>query len=710
MEILLELARTTKAADSSMPSNMEWRALLDVCAGTLAATAFPVIAETMMSLAGSGDVPRQRYTLLERPHHIDPCAAPQSIATALRSLAEVSAAKIEQVVISGRTSSGWLAAVAVWFFTLRVKMVTDATEAVLYCNYDEADDYQVLFRCKSNEQVSEVRVEFMTCDLGNSAIPAPVTESARPKRTARFTTQHSFDNAPDAPVAQPDRSSRRWRAVDGVSIEGKTHRIDLQDATEILINDQRIGSSVSGRVKWQQALSATFASGFGRLMRQHRTLGELVGCAGRISQALATADACIDPKWLRQWSGYHATSFGSGFMNSVADWFPELWAIELPLQECASRQGLDLDFAQAKEWYDACLDELRLHCQCSGCQKEKDCATLETYCLAQIAETVIFLCHLLSDVSLPSSLYPSKRGLQLAYARLHIYQDEDAHPDWGFASAWITPLLIFGDHHILLDQRRPNKRLIALLELFTGRTASQIVESDSLYRTDCVAIWTNGITVFNGLLRGTGCESQWEVYVVPGRIRFKGTPYKSIRDSVNTPGPLCDFETARAIVHSRQKFDRQTLLVSDVSEASTGLLCSLQLSDQVGRHLDGAGIPGAVTTGVSAFTSFLASHRGLISCKHRSHDTHLTFAENPITSNWTGGRNWRLRDTDTGRILLLNATSSSQLLALVATTSHLAQKDQTFTFHVVHEECWSCCLAMAGESPLGLCFIRAPRE
>lgn len=115
VEILREHARTRKAESSSMPSNMEWKVLLDACAGTLATSAFPHRAETLMMIAGrerSSDVGAP-YTFLEHSHlhQLRACAAPQSIAAALHSLAEISCGSIEEVVISGQASIGWLAAV-----------------------------------------------------------------------------------------------------------------------------------------------------------------------------------------------------------------------------------------------------------------------------------------------------------------------------------------------------------------------------------------------------------------------------------------------------------------------------------------------------------------------------------------------------------------------------------------------------------------------
>lgn len=438
-------------------------------------------------------------------------------------------------------------------------------------------------------------------------------------------------------------------------------------------------------------------SDFRRLM-ERTTFARLLGCAARISQAFALAEDCIAPKWLKLWPCYCDASFGLGFIDGLFEWFPELQNTQFPTTfNLESIVPSEFDFVKVKGLYDECLDDLRSHCSCSGCDPASNLRTTRRYCGAQIAETVILLGHLLSNVSLASeTLCPNKQGLELAYARLGSFCDKRIHADFGSAFAWIEPLLRFG----------ATNRLVALLELFTGQPASRTSRSNA--NRDAVAIWANGITVFNGLLKGTGCETRSDVYVVPGRIHFEGKSYISLKDFENPLGSFRDFERTRAIFESRQTFDRQVLLVN---ETSAGLQCILHLSDELGGSPGEGTTPEAIKTRISAFTSLSALHCGLVACGHRSDERHLKLADDPVTSNWAKGHNWCEKETGTGHVLFLEATSKSQSLAAIASLAYLTPNDQSSRFHVVHKEGWSCCLAVAESIPeYQHCFIRAPSE
>jgi hypothetical protein len=143
IEVMLEYARQTKAQGQWMPSNMEWRNLLDACAGSLAASNFALRAEHFMQLA-KGERRLGAYGAVEAmPKKRRGCSTPKSIADALTALAMLSNGRMESISLTGGPDAGWLAAIAEWFLDLKVKTVDDQSQETLYRNHADDRDTQV---------------------------------------------------------------------------------------------------------------------------------------------------------------------------------------------------------------------------------------------------------------------------------------------------------------------------------------------------------------------------------------------------------------------------------------------------------------------------------------------------------------------------------------------------------------------------------------
>lgn len=143
IEVLLEYARQTKADGQWMPSNMEWRNLLDACAGCLAASDFAIRAEHLMQLA-KGERRLGAFGSHEAmPKKRRGCSAPKSIADALSALAKLSNGRMASISLAGGPDAGWLAAVAEWFLDFKIKIIDDQSQETLYMNHVDDQNTQV---------------------------------------------------------------------------------------------------------------------------------------------------------------------------------------------------------------------------------------------------------------------------------------------------------------------------------------------------------------------------------------------------------------------------------------------------------------------------------------------------------------------------------------------------------------------------------------
>lgn len=129
--IMWDLVRCHRAPDAFMPSTMQWKALVSVCAGSLSLSTFPKIAEHFMSLDDAGHTARG-------------LSSPDTMARALLGIGEVSLGKYEAITICGPSDLGWLAAIAEWMLDLRISIST-LDGKLLHQNFEGAKHAQVRF-------------------------------------------------------------------------------------------------------------------------------------------------------------------------------------------------------------------------------------------------------------------------------------------------------------------------------------------------------------------------------------------------------------------------------------------------------------------------------------------------------------------------------------------------------------------------------------
>lgn len=323
IEVLLEYARSTKADSQWMPSNLEWRNLLDACAGALAASNFATRAEVFMGLAN--DEPRlSAYrSYVSSPTVTRGCSAPKSIADALVALSKLSLDQMDSVTIRGEPDAGWLGAVAEWFLDLRITIIDESSGATLYMNHTESVETQV-------------RIVYASRTAGDHP-----------------TVDQIALLPPSSPSGElPPKKKRRKYELQPVQIKDRTYHLDLEEVTDqiLLGNPEYNAHVVSGRVEWKKVLRSTFMSDFTNLMSVSQTVGSAIGSAARIFRAVATADQKIPSIYLGACTSYCNAASGNGFVANVINWFPELGELQK-----SSERAAGASFEEAKKEYEKCI-------------------------------------------------------------------------------------------------------------------------------------------------------------------------------------------------------------------------------------------------------------------------------------------------------------------------------------------------------------------
>lgn len=668
VEILMEFAKAALPAEGrARPSNREWRALLEACAGALASSSFAKYAETLMGgwrHAGHDDILEHRGetdATARFPKLTRECPVPQSIAAGLHVLAKISKGQVHSAVISGSRGVGWLAAVAGWLVGLRMSMVDDNTDELLYLNYDAPhQEYQVQFRCMFPQH------------------PKCGQPEESPSNNANLVGSEHEDFGHVA--------VRDFKSINNIRVE-QTYRLTLDDATTMFVgrNKEDAAHVVAGRVEWRFALRRAFPLDFERLWEMKSSLGSILGGAARISQAIAMADEGISRKLRRNWTNYCDALFGHGFINNAIEWFPELEPLRKYMED-----SMVFDLVDAKTEYRLHYIMLQDHCKCGECARRKGRDwTSNRFCEMIIAETIVYLCHLLANTMLISAqLLPMRTGLEIAYWRLSRC-DSASDPDANLpihkdivprrAVRWVEAQMCFNGDLVPRRQHGITSRLEAILELFVGRESGVSSSAEHSLSAMC----TNGIIAFVSLLKDPECQTRNDVskiYVVTGRIIFEERDYTFVEDSHGLrPRSLGDtYDIAKWLDH----LSHRTLLVK---EGSVGLRCTFHLSSNIQHQTS------HITAMPSALAWSFAYLRGEIPCENGSRTACTRLPEAQLKPT-VQAQNCCTFQIGHDEVTLVTPPSSSGFLAAVASRKHLKHDTRRIVRYIVDKECWDCCL------------------
>ena len=661
VEVLLELGRLTSVPGKYMPSSFEWKALLNACSGALATTTFALQAEQLMSLSELPERLGAFGAVDASPSSLRSCSSPKSLAEALFAIARVTREDLKAITIMGGADAGWLGALSQWLFDCKIK-VTFSDGSVVYQNVQEDEQVQIHF-------------VFQGLGAGGQSLLSQEIELHK---------TYVLDN-----VSELFREEGRY--------------IDAH--------------VVSGRIKWEHALSMAFMADFRNLMEMSQTLGKLLGSAARIFKAIALCDDGIPLKYRAACSSYCESSFGAGFVQTIVSWFPELGKVQKYMEK-ANATSLE----QALSAYDTGIQNLRISCHCATCEKsytgfnisarendnpmsgdgedsadENYTASEESisdwdpdkFCLVVLTETIIYLARSLANMQVAEGLYPMRSGFEAAYGhQLNLRKSSNLGRSAIREIGQIALSLDFDNSFSWkVEEDMAEIRLFSALELFTGRTPSRRTWGVS---GQCI----NGICAFLGILKDPSDQgsSVGQIYVLPGRIDLENKSYSVLEDQRLSEANGTNFSAVLA----QRTIPRSQVIKLRVKEGSSSLQCLLEVPrPQISKE------NSPILVGPAKLASILASTRGWVSCKKNgkckkvigdaldSQDDELPFGEIVLSA--------------------FNSASSTHTILALAAASSLQENCSVF---LIDKQCHDCCARAAvsidrPEERNHFCFLRS---
>ena len=283
---------------------------------------------------------------------------------------------------------------------------------------------------------------------------------------------------------------------------------------------------VSGRLPWGRCLSSAYGYAFQTLMNHKENFSRVLGCAGRIFRAVATAEQGISLRSRMHWTYYMDAGSGSGFVENLMFWFPELRSIELLTQKAAACK-----LADARANYEAGLCNLATSCTCRYC----DCPQAEQprtgYCLVALVETILKAALILSNVTVDPNLYPTRLGFDRLYES-HIDEkphDKDTREErekdlgpivWVIEPGSEDPILHGIDHRMRL-------MMDGALGLSTFLREVNNSITGALASGGICAYWKvlGGLSIYDDHGFALG-----RIHIVPGRIESNGVAFDRVED------------------------------------------------------------------------------------------------------------------------------------------------------------------------------------
>ncbi|KAI9691996.1 MAG: hypothetical protein M1820_009614 [Bogoriella megaspora] len=487
-EILIEMVKTTQAPADLRPSILQWKALLEACAGIFSLTRFSSLLDGFMRLHPSYPVLFSPF--VSSPIGLNPserCSSPADLASAILALAQISRDDLASITIVGGADAGFLAAVAERYFQFALEIKDEATGDTLYLKRLESDFVQV---------------------------------------TILFTKSH----AKDTPQIQLTERTVR-----------------LRDAASVMYTDEDRKTYLSGRTEWKDVLTTLFGSTFRRAAGYQETFGASIGyLACIVAYISSTAEgpwpATTERRVHREAVAYLAAeSTGHNLINVILTYMPEL----IPFQEAMEKSSQE-NFSRARQTLQRQIASLRMACQCRQCHAcsslpESEQKSFDKHCLVFLLFTIVRIGQIMSLVENPLNILPSKEGLSRLYGG--IYKDAlghhlDQHSD---ENRVIESFLFQGTKtkstvcHILPE----------VLAIYSkrGPDLSGLGLTSDRWDNVCAHSNSDGICVYwKALAESSGGHLTTRLMVIPGRIELEGKLYSHMIDRPHLGSPGIPFE------------------------------------------------------------------------------------------------------------------------------------------------------------------------
>lgn len=682
VEVLLEMARSVKVDAKYMPSSQAWKELLRACAGTLSASTFPLLAEHYMRLPKDDRKLGAYHRYEHSSDSLRSCSNPKAIAKAMIILAQITRGDMRAVTFIGGNDTGWLAAVAQWFFDLRLVIFLEEEESGQLCHRD----CDTIFHQTCDPDDAQVRIIFQ-----------------------RKTEKHK----------------QSVTAVD------RTFVID--DISKLFEREDRGPDAlmVSGRLPWKTALSLSFAPDFERLKDLRESFGGAIGSAARLFKGLVQADEFFPLRFRTACTSYNDASYGQGFVQNTLHWFPELVQLKRPMQEAAATT-----MDKARRQYEACISTIREKCACTTCKstatghividddqiddevemtpapefnEDEEGIELDEnddeesipgwdpdhYCLVVLVETIICLSRTLSNVALEEkALLPVRSGFELAYGK-QLNQRQSA-PGGQRALKEIGQIAFCLDFDIDFSFGPSTEsdyaldgRMKSILSLFCGHDISFTSGHYSI-------ICANGISVFLGFLRhaGNNKETVSRIHVIPGHVTHEGKSYTKMIDRVLLQPPAVDLTKVIGITSVRSSDWKESL---SVQESSNALECLLEITHGDDDGDEEYSVP--IRVGPAHLVAELSGRFGLVTCQLTNQQSNSRRLKVCAETNLFKGQDVqkaisakKALSHNGISIYILDCRNLDSVNPAVACTACLPPE---YTVYFVKQECMNCCIKTA---------------
>ena len=556
-EILWELTRTFRAPEKFVPSPLQWKALLKACAGVLATTEFPMMAEHLMHLhAENNRLSVGRYEL-ETHQSARGVSSPDTIAEALLAIGKVSSGELMEISIVGGGDAGWLAAVAQWIFDLRIVIFNNDGEILHSKNVQESQPQVRFYFVKPHEDTNDLKM----------------------------------------------------------TVGGKVWA--LRDITEIFfMNDNEFGSAlVCSRVSWTSALSLTFGSEFKRLIEMQRSFSRALLSAGRVFEGIATAETQTLTAERQYCQSYFKDGRGRGFLAFAMALFPELGPLASSTDPSVSHS-----FGSACESYDSSVAHIKMGCDCAICKQGIDDGIHEErFCLLLLMEAIIVMVKSMSGVSAPPSLFPVRSGLEAFYRRqLKLHESGKLQARMQTYGA-VGAVLEFNNAECdewNIEESVAVRRVIDAARLFSGRNIESVDHEQAAISISGVVVFLN--TLLEGGLP-VDPELMGRCTVMPGHIEMHGRSYAHLVDlsDFNLVG-MDNRKKRGASVGPDPLFDPSTL--TDNYEQISLVAKEGVDSVKVGLSFQEAARVRSVVLGPASLTERMLQATGLVACDGKTCD------------------------------------------------------------------------------------------
>ena len=371
-------------SDGLSPALPQWAALIEVCAGILNPSKFPIMVDGFCRLAFTD--PRRRYGCYK-------ATTVDALAHAIAELSNVSNGNVSSITFEGGCDCGWIAAVAEWLFCLKVKVFTEDSSCLYWQDSSHTND---------SAQVTII-----------------------------FTTH-------------PDNLNlARTREL---KVVNRTFRLPCNRRV-VFFRDSGIERDLfgMGRSSWSTILEDTFGSAFNRLLSPN-IIGHFARKILSDIMAYSSGDPLVmfykRREALHPWMGPFSSPAASrerAFFLSIANRLPELSPLLGALEQSKISPGAGSSPEGSQLWNSCGCDSCRQHLQK---EREKRVVATEEICLHHLGLTLISLIRLLDRINIDETIQPASTGLLMLYDHIKRHDDYFQNPNVCKETVWNTHLSI----------------------------------------------------------------------------------------------------------------------------------------------------------------------------------------------------------------------------------------------------------------------------